>query len=87
LPDDILYVPAREFDITGGKYSTADVDTTRSSNKRLSIEGNYSTVDVDTTNFSNEKYSMEDKCSTVDDDTRKSVLYLPPVISNSLAGT
>jgi hypothetical protein len=65
-------VPAGEFDITGGKYSTADVDTTRSSNKRLSIEGNYSTVDVDTTNFSNEKYSMEDKCSTVDDDTRKS---------------
>ena len=72
LPDNILYVPAGEFDITGGKYSTADVDTTRSSNKRLSIEGNYSTVDVDTTNFSNEKYSMEDKCSTVDDDTRKS---------------
>ena len=65
-------MPAGEFDITGGKYSTADVDTTRSSNKRLSIEGNYSTVDVDTTNFSNEKYSMEDKCSTVDDDTRKS---------------
>jgi hypothetical protein len=53
LPNHVLYVPAGEFDITCGKYSTADVDTTRSSNKRLSIEGNYSTVDVDTTN--NEK--------------------------------
>ena len=72
LPDNVLYVPAGEFDITCGKYSTADVDTTRSSNKRLSIEGNYSTVDVDTTNSSNEKHSMEGKYSTVDDDTRKS---------------
>jgi hypothetical protein len=41
LPDNVLYVPAGEFDITGGKYSIADVDTARSSNKRLSMEGNY----------------------------------------------
>jgi hypothetical protein len=47
LPDNVLYVPAGEFDITGGKCSIADVDTARSSNKRLSMEGNYSTVDDD----------------------------------------
>jgi hypothetical protein len=40
-------VPAGEFYITGGKCSTADVNTARFSNKRLSMEGNYSTVDED----------------------------------------
>ena len=72
LPDNVLYVPAEEFDITDGKYSTADVDTARSPKERLSLKGNYSTVDDDTRKSSNERYSMEDKYSTVDVDIRKS---------------
>ena len=62
-----------EFDITGGKYSTADVDTARSSNKRLSMEGNYSTVDEDMPKSSNKRLSMEEDYSTVDEDTRISL--------------
>jgi hypothetical protein len=37
-------VSTKEFDITGGNYSTADVDTARSSNKIFSMDGNYSTL-------------------------------------------
>jgi hypothetical protein len=66
-------VPAGEFDITGGKCSTADVDTARSSNKRLSMEGNYSTVDADMPKSSNKGLSMEGNYSTVDEDTRISL--------------
>jgi hypothetical protein len=66
-------VPAGEFDITGGKCSTADVDTARSSNKRLSMEGNYSTVDEDMPKSSNKRLSMEGDYSTVDEDTRISL--------------
>jgi hypothetical protein len=62
----------RKIDLLDLTLTKAVVQHTRSSNKRLSIEGNYSTVDVDTTNSSNEKHSMEGKYSTVDDDTRKS---------------
>jgi len=72
LPDNVLYVPAGEFDITGGKCSTADVDTARSSNKRLSMEGNYSTVDDDMPKSSNKTLSMEGDYSTVDEDMPKS---------------
>jgi hypothetical protein len=54
----LVYVPAGEFDITGGKCSTADVDTARSSNKRLSMEGNYSTVDEDMPKSSIKRLSM-----------------------------
>jgi hypothetical protein len=64
-------VPAGEFDITGGKFSTADVDTARSSNKRLSMEGNYSTVDEDTRISLNERLSVEGNYSTVDEDMPK----------------
>ena len=64
---------AGEFDITGGKFSTADVDTARSSNKRLSMEGNYSTVDEDMPKSSNKRLSMEGDYSTVDEDTRISL--------------
>ena len=63
---------AGEFDITGGRCSTADVDTGRSSNKRVSMKGNYSTVDEDMSNFSNNRLSMEGDYSTVDEDTRNS---------------
>jgi hypothetical protein len=66
-------VPAGKFDITGGKCSTADVDTARSSNKRLSMEGNYSTVDEDMPKSSNKRLSMEGDYSTVDEDTRISL--------------
>ena len=66
-------MPAGEFDITGGKCSTADVDTIRSSNKRLSMEGNYSTVDEDMPKSSNKRLSMEGDYSTVDEDTRISL--------------
>jgi len=66
-------VPAEEFDITGGKYSTADVDTARSSNKRLSMEGNYSTVDEDMSKSFNKRLSIEGDYSTVDEDTRISL--------------
>jgi hypothetical protein len=59
-------VPAGEFDITGGKCSTADVDTARSSNKRLSMEGNYSTVDADMPKSSNKGLSMDGDYSTVE---------------------
>jgi hypothetical protein len=65
-------VPAGEFDITGGKCSTADVDTARSSNKGLSMEGNYSTVDDDMPKSSNKRLSMEGNYSTVDEDMPKS---------------
>ena len=68
MPNNVLYVPATEFDITGGNYSTADVDTARSSNERLSMEGNYSTVDEDTVASSNKRLSMEGDYSTVDED-------------------
>jgi hypothetical protein len=51
-------VSAEEFDITGGNYSTADVDTARSSNKIFSMDGNYSTVDVDTPKSSNTRQMM-----------------------------
>ena len=66
-------MPAGEFDITGGKYSTADVDTARSSNKGLSMEGNYSTVDDDMPKSSNKRISMEGNYSSVDEDTRISL--------------
>jgi len=65
-------VPAEEFDITGGNYSTADVDTAISINKRLSMDGNYSTVDEDMPKSSNKRLSIEGDYSTVDEDTRKS---------------
>jgi hypothetical protein len=73
LPDNILYVPAGVFYIAGGKCSTADVDTARSSNERLSMEGNYSTVDDDMPKSSNKRISMEGDYSTVDEDTRISI--------------
>ena len=66
-------MPAGEFDITGGRCSTADVDTARSSNKRLRMEGNYSTVDEDMPKSSNNRLSMEGDYSTVDEDTRISL--------------
>ena len=47
MQDNVLYVPAEEFNINGGNYSTSGVDTARSSNKRFSIDGNYSTVELD----------------------------------------
>ena len=73
MPDNVLYVPAGEFDITGGKCSTADVDTARSSNKRLSMAGNYSTVDEDMPKSSSKRISMEVNYSSVDEDTRISL--------------
>ena len=73
LPDNVLYVSAGEFDITCGKCSTADVDTARSSNKGLRMEGNYSTVDDDMPKSSNKRLSMEGNYSTVDEDTRISL--------------
>ena len=63
-------MPSGEFYITGGKCSTADVDTARSTNKRLSMEGNYSTVDDDMPKSSNKRLSMEGEYSTVDENTR-----------------
>ena len=72
MPDNVLYVPAGKFDITGGSYSTADMGTARSSKNRLSMEENYSTVDEDTGKSSNERLSVEGNYSTVDEDTRKS---------------
>jgi hypothetical protein len=66
-------VPSGEFDITGGRCSTADVDTTRSSNKGLSMEGNYSTVDEDMPKSSNKRLIMEGDYSSVDEDTRISL--------------
>ena len=77
MQDNVLYVPATEFDITGGRlsmegnYSTVDDDAGKYSNERLSVEGNYSTVDVDTPRFSNSRLNMEGNYSTVDDDARK----------------
>ena len=77
MQDNVLYVPATEFDITGGRlsmegnYSTVDDDAGKYSNERLSVEGNCSTVDVDTPRFSNTRLSMEGNYSTVDDDARK----------------
>jgi hypothetical protein len=64
-------VPAGEFYITGGKCSTADVDTARSSNKGLSMEGDCSTVDEDTRISLNERLSVEGNYSTVDEDMPK----------------
>jgi hypothetical protein len=72
LPNNVLYVPAGEFDITGVNYSTADVDTAKSSQNRLGIDGDYSTVDVDTPRSSNKRLNMESNYSTVDANTRKS---------------
>ena len=72
LPDNVFYVPAGDFDITDGNYSIADVDTAKSSNKRLSLEGNYTTVDVDTRKLSNERLRVDGKYSTVDVDTPRS---------------
>ena len=72
LQDSVLYVPAGEFDITGDKYSTADVHTAISSNKRLSMEGNYCTVDEDIRKSSNERLSVDRNYSIVDEDTSKS---------------
>jgi hypothetical protein len=66
LPNHVLYVPAGEFDITGVNYSTADVDTAKSSQNRLGIDGDYSTVDVDTPRSSNKRLNMESNYSTVD---------------------
>ena len=66
-------MPAGEFYIAGGKSSTADVDTARSSNKGLSMEGNYSTVDDDMPKSSNKRISMEGDYSTIDEDTRISI--------------
>ena len=71
MQDNVLYVSAEEFDITGDNYSTVDVDTARSSNKRFSMEGNYSIADVDTPRSSNERRSVEGNYSTVDEDTPK----------------
>lgn len=78
MQDNVLYVPATEFDITGGRlskegsYSTVDDETQKIFQKRLSVEGNYSTVDVDTQISSNNRVSMEGNYSTVDVDTPKS---------------
>ena len=72
MPINVLYVPAGDFDITGGNYSTADVDTANSSQNRLGIDGDYSTVDVDTPRSSNNRLDMESNYSTVDDDAPKS---------------
>ena len=72
MQDNVLYVPATEFDITGGRlsmegnYSTVDDHTRKYSNERLSMEGNYSTVDVDTPRSSNKRLSMEGNYSTVE---------------------
>jgi len=71
LPDNVLYVPAGEFDITCGKYNTADVNTARSTNNRLSMKCNYSTVDDDTRKSSSKRYSMDGNYSTVDENTPK----------------
>jgi hypothetical protein len=65
-------VSAGEFDITGGRCSTADVDTGRTSNKRVSMKDNYSTVDEDTRNSPNERLSVEGIYSTIDEDMPKS---------------
>ena len=66
-------MPAGEFYITDGKCSTADVDTARSTNKRLSVEGNYSTVEDEMPKSSNKRLSMEGDYSTVNEDTRISL--------------
>ena len=66
LQSNVLYVPAEEFNINGGNYSTADMDTARSSNKRLSVEGNYSTVDEDIPTISYNIISMDEDYSTVE---------------------
>jgi hypothetical protein len=58
-------VPAGEFDIIGGNYSTADVNATRSSNKRLSMKGTYSTVNDDTPRSSTNRLSMDGNYSTI----------------------
>jgi hypothetical protein len=52
LQENVLYVPATEFDITGENYSR--------------MEGNYSTVDEDMRKSSNEIFSMEDNYKTVE---------------------
>ena len=72
MPDNVLYVPAGEFDIAGGNNTTADVDTTRSTNERLIVDCNYSTVDDDMPKSSNEGLSVEGNYSTVNEDIRKS---------------
>jgi hypothetical protein len=65
-------VPAEKNDITGGNYSTADVNIARSTNKRLSMEGNCSTVDEDTPRSCSTRLNMEGNYSTVDEDIPKS---------------
>jgi hypothetical protein len=66
LSNNVLYVPAGEFDIIGGNYSTADVNATRSSNKILSMKGTYSTVNDDTPRSSTNRLSMDGNYSTVE---------------------
>ena len=66
FPDNVLYVPVGEFYITDGKCSTADVDTARSSNERLSVEGNYSIVDEDMPKTSKYRISIDGDYSTVE---------------------
>ena len=69
---------ATEFDITGGNYSTADVNIPKSYNNRLSMDGNYSTVDVDMTNSSNKRLSMEGNYGTADE-------HMPQFYTNRLS--
>ena len=66
MQDNVLYVPAEEFDITDGKYSTSDVGTPKITNNRLSMDGNYSTVDNDISNSSNNRISMDGNYSTIE---------------------
>ena len=44
MQDNVLYVSAEEFDITGGNYSIVDMDTPKIANNRISMDGNYSTI-------------------------------------------
>jgi hypothetical protein len=47
MQDNVLYVSAEEFDITGGNYSIVDMDTPKIANNRISMDGNYSTIELD----------------------------------------
>jgi hypothetical protein len=51
------------------------VDTAKSSQNRLGIDGDYSTVDVDTPRSSNKRLNMESNYSTVDANTRKYLCF------------
>jgi hypothetical protein len=77
LPDNVLYVSAGEFDITGCRCSTADMDTARSSNNELSMEGNYSTVDEDMPNSSHKRLNMEGDYNTVSTASTTSNIKFP----------